>query len=75
MGFKTGLLIGAAAGYVLGAKAGRERYQQIMDGWARFCGTDCLQGMASKGKAVVDMTAERVKGAVTEHFGDEDSKD
>jgi hypothetical protein len=31
--------------------------------------------MASKGKAVVDMTAERVKGAVTEHFGDEDSTD
>ena len=29
MGFKTGLLVGAAVGYYLGAKAGRERYEQI----------------------------------------------
>src|SRR4051794_36895938 len=27
---KAALLIGAAAGYVLGARAGRERYQEIM---------------------------------------------
>lgn len=29
MKFRHGLLIGAAAGYVLGAKAGRNRYEQI----------------------------------------------
>ena len=29
MRFKTGLLVGLAAGYYLGAKAGRERYFQI----------------------------------------------
>lgn len=29
MRFKTGLLVGFAAGYYLGAKAGRERYFQI----------------------------------------------
>jgi hypothetical protein len=75
MGFKTGLFIGAAAGYVLGTKAGRERYQQIMDGCARFCGDDRFQAMACKGKAVVEMAAERVKGAVTDQFGDEDTKD
>ena len=31
MGFKLGLLAGAAAGYVLGSRAGRERYVQIRD--------------------------------------------
>ena len=30
MGFKAGLVIGAGIGYVLGAKAGRERYDQIV---------------------------------------------
>lgn len=29
MRFKTGIVVGAAAGYVLGARAGRERYEQI----------------------------------------------
>jgi hypothetical protein len=30
MRFRLGLFIGAAVGYVLGAKAGRERYEQIV---------------------------------------------
>ncbi len=30
MAFKTGLVIGFGAGYVLGARAGRERYDQIV---------------------------------------------
>lgn len=29
MRFRTGVMIGAAVGYVMGAKAGRERYEQI----------------------------------------------
>lgn len=74
MGFKTGLLIGAAAGYVLGTKAGRERYQQIMDGWARVTGDDRFQDIASKGRAVVDLAAERVKDTVSDRFGDTDDE-
>jgi gas vesicle protein len=69
MGFKTGLLIGAAAGYVLGAKAGRERYEQIVDAWAKCCGDDRFQTVASKGRAVVDLATERVKDTVGERFG------
>ena len=29
MGTKTGILIGVGIGYVLGTRAGRERYEQI----------------------------------------------
>ena len=35
MGSKTGLLIGVCIGYVLGARAGRERYDQIRAGAAK----------------------------------------
>ena len=73
MGFKTGLLIGAAAGYVLGTKAGRERYEQIMDGWARISGDDRFQDIATRGKAVVDLAAERVKDTVGDKFGDDEA--
>jgi hypothetical protein len=31
MRFKSGFLVGLGAGYVLGAKAGEERYQQIVE--------------------------------------------
>lgn len=71
MGFKIGLIIGAAAGYLLGAKAGRERYQQFLDGWARLSGNDCFQTMATRGKAAADKAAERVKDTVAERFGDD----
>lgn len=32
MRFRTGLIIGAAVGYYLGTRAGRERYDQIQAG-------------------------------------------
>ena len=31
-----GILVGMAVGYVLGAKAGRERYDQIVDSMSAF---------------------------------------
>ena len=31
MRFKSGFLVGLSTGYVLGTKAGQERYQQIVD--------------------------------------------
>jgi hypothetical protein len=71
MGFKSGLLIGAAAGYVLGAKAGRERYEQIMEGWARMTGDPRFQDLADKGKSMVDLASERVKRAADEATDDE----
>ena len=50
MGFKTGLLIGAAAGYVLGAKAGRERYEQIKHWLGSAARSEPLASLAQKGK-------------------------
>ena len=49
---KTGFIIGFATGYVLGAKAGRERYEQIRQVWNRFSGNPAVQQIAEKGKDV-----------------------
>ena len=54
MGFKTGLLIGAAAGYVLGAKAGRERYEQIKQWLGSMARSEPLAALTEKGKALVE---------------------
>ena len=67
--FKMGFLVGAAVGYVLGAKAGRERYDQIQ-AWAGKVGGDPrFQEIAEKGRAFADQAAQRVKETVEERFG------
>jgi hypothetical protein len=40
MRFTTGLLIGLGAGFILGAKAGQERYDQLQDALAGLVASD-----------------------------------
>jgi len=54
VGFKTGLLIGGAVGYVLGAKAGRERYEQIKQWLGSAARSEPLAGLAEKGKSLAE---------------------
>ena len=53
-----------AAGYYLGAKAGRQRYDQINRAVARMRKSDAFEVAAEKAKAVVDLGVERAKDAV-----------
>ena len=48
------MLIGAAVGYVLGAKAGRERYEQIKNWLGSAARSEPLAGLAEKGKGLTD---------------------
>lgn len=64
MGFKTGLLVGLGVGYVLGSKAGRERYEEIRASWDQFTGNPSVQRMVSKGREVVETGTERSIRAV-----------
>lgn len=66
MGFKRGLIIGAGIGYVLGAKAGRERYEEIRRAWAKFSGNPQVQAVAEKTKDVVEEGAKKSLHAVSE---------
>lgn len=52
-------LAGMATGYVLGARAGRQRYEQIMRNYRRFADHPAVQGAA--GVARVRLT-EAVTG-------------
>jgi hypothetical protein len=63
---KTGLIIGFGVGYVLGSKAGRERYEQIKSVAGRIAETDTAQQVFSKGAAVADLGATRAKQVVGE---------
>jgi hypothetical protein len=47
---KVGLVIGLAAGYVLGSRAGRERYDQIKDQVLKVWNTDQVQEQVGKVK-------------------------
>jgi hypothetical protein len=46
MKFRLGLVIGLAVGYVLGAKAGRERYEQIKRGADRLRSNESIRKVA-----------------------------
>ena len=60
MRFRLGLLIGGGVGYVLGARAGRERYEDIRRWWAAAQKnpsmsqvTSVTQGLSDLGRSIV----------------------
>jgi hypothetical protein len=65
MRFKTGFLIGLGTGYVLGAKAGRERYQQIVDATRAFMENPGVQRLTDEVNKTVSIGRERVTDAAT----------
>lgn len=45
---RFGLIVGFVGGYILGSKAGRERYEQIVRAWSRVKATNTFQGLSDK---------------------------
>jgi hypothetical protein len=62
---KLAVLIGAAAGYVLGAKAGRERYETIVRLARKIAGSQTIQSTAGVLQGQVDTVAHRLRGTVS----------
>jgi hypothetical protein len=52
MKFRLGLVIGLAVGYVLGAKAGRERYEQIKRGADKLRSNESVKKVAGSAEKV-----------------------
>ena len=68
--FRAGAVVGFAAGYYLGAKAGRERYEQLnrlLRRLRRNATIDQAATAVERAKAVVDLSRERVVDVV-EHL-------
>jgi hypothetical protein len=59
MGFKTGALVGFGAGYVMGAKAGRARYEQIRSWYDQFMGNPKVHEFTEKGKEIAASTGRK----------------
>ena len=64
---KLSFLAGFGAGYVLGARAGRERYEQIRRAWDHAKDDPRLQGLAGMAQA----RADAVVGSVRNHMGND----
>jgi hypothetical protein len=54
MRFRLGLVIGGAVGYVLGARAGRERYEDIKRWLSQVRGHPAIDQLAGQAQGVMD---------------------
>ncbi|HEX6255891.1 MAG TPA: hypothetical protein VFZ70_08765 [Euzebyales bacterium] len=61
MKFRFGLIIGLAIGYVLGARAGYERYQQIQSTWRSVRGSEPAQRLGTEVRGLADRTSSRLE--------------
>ena len=62
---KLSFLAGAAVGYVLGAKAGHERYEAIVRVSHKFRSSQTVQSTAGVLQAQLDDLAAKARGAVS----------
>jgi hypothetical protein len=60
MRFKSGFLVGLGAGYVLGTRAGEERYQQIVEATSKLRENPGVQRLTGEVNKTVSVGKERV---------------
>jgi hypothetical protein len=75
MRYKATFVTGFAAGYLLGAKAGRARYEQLMKQWRSFLGRPEVHDAAETAKHEATDLLGTAKRVVTNTFAGKDVTD
>jgi hypothetical protein len=65
MKFRTGLIVGLGVGYVLGARAGRERYEQITDAVGKVTENEQVSAIVEQAAQATEIPRIRVRGAMS----------
>jgi hypothetical protein len=63
---RLGMFIGFGAGYVLGAKAGRERYEQLRRLYDNLLSSPTVREATGKAKGAVEVGFEQAKDKASE---------
>jgi hypothetical protein len=71
MRIKLGFLVGFGAGYVLGAKAGTERYEQLRRLYGNLISSPQFREASGKAKGAASEGVQKVTEAVREKRGDD----
>jgi uncharacterized protein YgiB involved in biofilm formation len=66
MSGRLGFLIGLGAGYVLGAKAGTERYEQLRRLYDNLVASPAFREASGKAKGAVGSGLDQARGAASE---------
>ncbi|HKZ25928.1 MAG TPA: hypothetical protein VJ398_09085 [Acidimicrobiia bacterium] len=65
MKFRAGMVVGLAAGYVLGTKAGRKRYEQIRRATSKASTHPAVRQVADQATALVDLGRSAIAEGLT----------
>ena len=75
MRFRLGLVTGFAAGYYLGARAGRQRYDQINRALRRAKRSDAFEVATEKARTAVEEGVDKARDLVESRMGNGHSGD
>jgi hypothetical protein len=75
MRFRLGLVTGFAAGYYLGARAGRQRYDQINRALRKAKRSDAFEVATEKAKKAVEEGVDKARDLVESRMGNGHSGD
>ncbi len=73
MGFKLGAIVGFGVVYVLGARAGRERYDELKASWDQLMGNPTVQSAVNRGREAASSGAQagmKAAGRATDNVKD-----
>ena len=70
MRFRLGVVTGFCGGYYLGAKAGRQRYDQINRALRKARSSDAFETAAERARSTVEEGVETARNLVESRMGD-----